>query len=70
MCTRSIVEYVLLWSVRQYEHYIQPVYNFIVTLSGSIICSKGAGRSIIGGGGHIHIFVFTDSQTKTIDFEI
>ena len=40
MCTRSIVESVLLWSVRQYESYIQHVYNFIVTVSGSIICSQ------------------------------
>ena len=25
---------------------------------------RGAGRSIIGGGGHIHIFVFTDCKNN------
>ena len=49
MCTRSLVESVLLWSVRQYASYIQHVYNFIVTLSGSIICSQ-LGSLIISNG--------------------
>ena len=33
----------------------RPAYN---------ITNRGAGRSIIGGGGHIHIFVFTDCKNN------
>ena len=35
-------------------------------------CSSGVARRnkcVGGGGGHIHIFVFTDRKLKTIDFK-